>query len=247
MNKPSNRPRVGERSGEDGRNTPRAYNAGRARVTGRRWFMRQCSNNEAKPTRTESNSRLSSPAKEAAKPAKIERLKAVWPEVWKLMRPRRALLTLGFVLMVINKIAGFVLPYSSKYLMDNVVNKNQTALLRPLVLSVLLATLVQGVTSFSLTQLLSKAAQRLIADLRPRTGAHLPPARSVLRRQQSRRSGVPHHERCGRRSQSSGNGPGGLRWGSGRGQHRAGLADSHQCTAHADCGRLSRMLRVRLE
>ena len=89
------------------------------------------------------------------------------------MRPRRGLLALGFVLMVINKLAGFVLPYSSKFLIDNVVGKHQTGLLRPLVLSVLLATLVQGVTSFSLTQLLSKAAQRLIADLREQVQAHI--------------------------------------------------------------------------
>jgi subfamily B ATP-binding cassette protein MsbA len=89
------------------------------------------------------------------------------------MRPRRALLALGFVLMVINKVAGFVLPYSSKFLIDNVVGKHQTGLLRPLVLSVLFATLVQGVTSFSLTQLLSKAAQRLIADLREQVQAHI--------------------------------------------------------------------------
>ena len=89
------------------------------------------------------------------------------------MRPRRGLLALGFVLMVINKIAGFVLPYSSKFLIDNVVGKHQTGLLRPLVLGVLLATLVQGVTSFSLTQLLSKAAQRLIADLRQQVQAHI--------------------------------------------------------------------------
>jgi subfamily B ATP-binding cassette protein MsbA len=116
---------------------------------------------------------LSSPAKEAPKPPKIQRLKAVWPEVWKLMRPRRGLLALGFVLMVINKVAGFVLPYSSKYLIDNVVTKHQTGLLRPLVFSVLLATLIQGVTSFSLTQLLSKAAQRLIADLREQVQAHI--------------------------------------------------------------------------
>src|SRR5439155_24967358 len=96
----------------------------------------------------------------------MQRLKAVWPEVWKLMRPRRGLLALGFALMVINKVAGFVLPYSSKFLNHNGVGKHQTGLLRPLVLSVLLATLVQGVTSFFLTQLLSKAAQSLIADLR---------------------------------------------------------------------------------
>ena len=75
--------------------------------------------------------------------------------------------------MVINKVAGFVLPYSSKFLIDNVVSKHQIGLLRPLVLSVLLATLVQGVTSFSLTQLLSKAAQRLIAELRQQVQAHI--------------------------------------------------------------------------
>ena len=89
------------------------------------------------------------------------------------MRPRRGLLALGFVLMVINKLAGFVLPYSSKFLIDNVVSKHQGGLLRPLVLAVLLATLIQGVTSFSLTQLLSKAAQRLIADLRQQVQAHV--------------------------------------------------------------------------
>jgi len=79
----------------------------------------------------------------------------------------------GFVLMVINKLAGFVLPYSSKFLIDNVVVKGQTAMLRPLVFAVLIATLIQGISSFSLTQLLSKAAQRLIADLREQVQAHI--------------------------------------------------------------------------
>ncbi len=116
---------------------------------------------------------MSTPAKDFDKLPKMQRLKAVWPEVWKLLRPRRGLLALGFVLMVVNKVAGFVLPYSSKFLIDNVVTKGQTGLLRPLVFSVLLATLVQGVTSFSLTQLLSKAAQRLIADLRQQVQAHI--------------------------------------------------------------------------
>src|SRR5438270_2146217 len=101
----------------------------------------------------------------------MERLKAAWPEVWRLMRPRRALL--GLVLMACNKLAGFVLPYSSKFLIDNVVGKHQTGVLRPLVLAVLGATLIQGITSFSLTQLLSKAAQRLIADLRQQVQVHV--------------------------------------------------------------------------
>ncbi|HUD65324.1 MAG TPA: ABC transporter ATP-binding protein [Candidatus Sulfotelmatobacter sp.] len=95
------------------------------------------------------------------------------PEVWKLMRPRRGLLALGFALMVINRLAGFVLPYSSKFLIDDVVGKHHTELLRPLVFSVLAATLIQGVTSFSLTQLLSKAAQRLIAELRQEVQKHI--------------------------------------------------------------------------
>jgi ABC-type multidrug transport system fused ATPase/permease subunit len=116
---------------------------------------------------------LSSPSQEAAKLAKLQRLKAVWPEVWKLMRPRRAVLLLGFVLMVINRLAGFVLPYSSKFLIDDVVGKHHIGLLRLLVFAVLAATLLQGVTSFSLTQLLSKAAQRLIAELREEVQKHI--------------------------------------------------------------------------
>jgi ABC-type multidrug transport system fused ATPase/permease subunit len=115
---------------------------------------------------------LSPDLKQPAKP-KVTRLKAVLPEVWKLMRPRRGVLLLGFMLMVINRLAAFVLPYSSKFLIDDVVAKHHTGLLRPLVTAVLAATLVQGVTSFSLTQLLSKAAQRLIAELREEVQRHI--------------------------------------------------------------------------
>lgn len=107
------------------------------------------------------------------KPPKIQRLKAILPEVWKLMRPRRALLGFGFLLMVINKLAGFVLPYSMKSLIDDVMDHHRMERLVPIVTFVLLATLVQGVTSFSLTQLLSKAAQRLIADLRQQVQIHI--------------------------------------------------------------------------
>lgn len=130
------------------------------------------SNNETDNYFRESNYELSADSK-ASKPAKVQRLKAVLPEVWKLMGPRRGLLLLGFVLMVINRLCGFVLPYSSKFLIDDVVGKHHTALLRPLVAAVLIATLIQGVTSFSLTQLLSKAAQRLIADLRQQVQKHI--------------------------------------------------------------------------
>ena len=101
------------------------------------------------------------------------KLRAVLPLVGELIRPRKGLLAFGFLLMVINRIAGLVLPYSTRFLIDNVVGKKQVQLLKPLVLSVLVATLIQGITSFSLTQLLSKAAQRLIAELRQKVQAHV--------------------------------------------------------------------------
>ncbi len=100
-------------------------------------------------------------------------LRAVLPLVWELVRPRRGLLALGFLLMAINRVASLVLPYSTRFLIDNVITKHQVALLKPIVCGVLAATLVQGVTSFSLTQLLSKAAQRLITELRQKVQAHV--------------------------------------------------------------------------
>src|SRR5258708_4764767 len=75
--------------------------------------------------------------------------------------------------MAINRVAALVLPYSTRFLIDSVIIKRHTQLLKPLVLGVLLATLIQGITSFSLTQLLSKAAQRLITELRQKVQAHV--------------------------------------------------------------------------
>src|SRR6476620_9588425 len=101
------------------------------------------------------------------------KLSAVMPLVWELVRPRRGLLSLGFVLMAINRVASLVLPYSTRFLIDNVIAKHQVSLLKPIVFGVLAATLLQGMTSFSLTQLLSKAAQRLITELRQKVQAHV--------------------------------------------------------------------------
>lgn len=100
-------------------------------------------------------------------------MRAILPDVWELVRPRRGLLAVGFMLMAINRISGLVLPYSTKFLIDTVITKHQINQLKPLVLLVLLATVIQGITSFSLTQLLSKAAQRLIAELRQKVQAHI--------------------------------------------------------------------------
>ncbi len=90
-----------------------------------------------------------------------------------MARPRLKVLVFGFVLMVIGRICGLVLPTSSKYLIDNVINKHQTQFLMPLVLAVLGATIIQGITGFANTQLVSKAGQRLIAELRAKVQAHI--------------------------------------------------------------------------
>ena len=95
------------------------------------------------------------------------------PDIWALIKPRRGLLALGFVLMAVNRLCGLVLPASTKYFVDLVAIGHKTYLLTPIVLGVLGATLVQGLTSFTLTQLLSKSAQKMITELRRQVQAHI--------------------------------------------------------------------------
>ena len=79
--------------------------------------------------------------------------------------------------MLVSRLAGLVLPASSKYLIDDVVGKNRTDLLPMIALAAGTATLVQAVTSFALSQILGVAAQRAITDMRKRVQAqimHLP-------------------------------------------------------------------------
>ncbi len=107
------------------------------------------------------------------KPGKKTEIFKALPEILELIKPRRALLSLGLGLMVINRVSGLVLPASTKYLVDDVIGKKHFHLLYPLVGVVLVATIIQGLTSFALTQTLSKAAQKLIAELRRRVQEHI--------------------------------------------------------------------------
>jgi ABC-type multidrug transport system fused ATPase/permease subunit len=95
------------------------------------------------------------------------------PHVWELIKPRRWVLAGGFALMLVNRVSGFVGPISLKPLFDNVIAKHQAYLLPRLVLAVLGATILQGITSYSLTQLLSKSSQRMITELRIAVQAHI--------------------------------------------------------------------------
>jgi subfamily B ATP-binding cassette protein MsbA len=105
--------------------------------------------------------------------AKAPSFRKMLPDVWALIKPRRAILAGGLALMAVNRVSGLVLPASSKYLLDDVILKRQVHLLLPLVLAVLAATVVQGLTSYSLTQLLSKSSQRMITELRVKVQAHI--------------------------------------------------------------------------
>src|SRR6202047_672329 len=107
---------------------------------------------------------------------KKQKRKNAWknlPDVWALIKPRRALLALGCLLRAVNRVAGLVLPASTKYFVDNVISKRQIQLLTPIVLAVLAATILQGLTSFTLTQVLSKSAQKMITELRRQVQAHI--------------------------------------------------------------------------
>ncbi len=97
----------------------------------------------------------------------------IYRDLRDLVWPRRNLFFVGLVLVFINRAAGLVLPGSTKYLIDDVVQKHRQELLIPIVAAVGVAVLIQAVTSYSLIQLLSTSAQRLIADMRIRVQEHI--------------------------------------------------------------------------
>ncbi len=91
----------------------------------------------------------------------------------RIIWPRRKLVFLGLALILVNRAAGLVLPGASKFLIDDVIAKGDTGLLRWLLLGVGAAVLVQSITSFALTRLLSVEAQHLIAQLRAQVQRHV--------------------------------------------------------------------------
>jgi ABC-type multidrug transport system fused ATPase/permease subunit len=123
--------------------------------------------------RTSNRNDREKPSAPAEKKPASERLRDLWPDIWALVKPRRGLLFLGFILICIGNACGFVLPVSSRYLFDNVIKKREVWLLLPLTLGVLAATAINGVTSFTLTQLLSIEGQKLIAQLRRKVQEHI--------------------------------------------------------------------------
>jgi ATP-binding cassette, subfamily B, putative efflux pump len=98
---------------------------------------------------------------------------AAWREARELIWAHRRRLALGLALMLVSRLAGLVLPATSKWLIDEVVGKGRVELLMPIALAAGAATIVQAITSFVLSQTLGVAAQRAITDMRKRVQAQV--------------------------------------------------------------------------
>jgi subfamily B ATP-binding cassette protein MsbA len=124
--------------------------------------------------RAERSSAGRSRAGQADLPKRKPDLKKLWPQIKLLVAPRKGLLVAGLCLMAINRVAGLVLPYTSKPLLDKVLSPTGDARLLPRIIALVFsAMIIQAITSFSLTQLLSKAGQRLIAEMRRQVQRHV--------------------------------------------------------------------------
>jgi len=119
--------------------------------------------------------------------AKVNNRRA-WREASALLHQHRKALAVGMALMVVSRISGFVLPASTKFLIDHVLGRHEARLLLPLSLAVGLATLLQAVTSYANSQVVSVAAQRAIMNMRQRVQDHI--LRLPIRYFDSTKSGI---------------------------------------------------------
>lgn len=96
-----------------------------------------------------------------------------WAEARELIRQHRRSLSIGLALMLVNRLAGLVLPASSKYFIDDVVGRHRAPLLVPLAVAAAGAVIIQAITTYALSQIVSIAAQRAISDMRKNVQSHV--------------------------------------------------------------------------
>ena len=106
-------------------------------------------------------------------PKRKVNLSSAWAEARELVWAHRGRLALGLLLMLVNRLAGLVLPTTSKFLIDDVIGRGRADLLMPLAFAAAGATLVDAATSFTLSQVLGVAAQRAIANMRMSMQQHI--------------------------------------------------------------------------
>ncbi len=122
------------------------------------------------------SSRQTKPRTEASDPGKKKtalKPRTVLDDAIELVRARKGRLLLGLLLMAINRLAGLILPGTTKYLLDDVIAKGNRQLLVQLVFVAGAATILQAVTSFAISQVLGKAAQRSITEMRRQVQRHV--------------------------------------------------------------------------
>jgi ABC-type multidrug transport system fused ATPase/permease subunit len=112
------------------------------------------------------------PSDEPKKKKKV-RWSTAWEEARALIWARRGRLALGLAFMLVNRVAGLVLPLLSKYFIDHVIQQRRMDLLTPIAAVVAVATIIQAITSFGLSQILGVAAQKAITDMRRRVQEHV--------------------------------------------------------------------------
>ncbi|HEY0461287.1 MAG TPA: ABC transporter ATP-binding protein [Pyrinomonadaceae bacterium] len=93
---------------------------------------------------------------------------SAWKEAREIVWKARWRLAVGSLLLLVSRLAGMVLPASTKYIGDEVFTGRNYALLKWIALAIGVSTLVQALTSFALSQILGVAAQRAITEMRKR-------------------------------------------------------------------------------
>ena len=116
------------------------------------------------------SNRMSKPVSKPSKRPTAASLRSAFRDIiW----PRRKLVFLGLLLILVNRSAGMVLPASTRYLIDDVLGGERSDLLMPILAGLLGAITIQAASSFTLTRLLSVEAQNLIAELRAQVQQHV--------------------------------------------------------------------------
>ncbi len=96
-----------------------------------------------------------------------------WAEARELIWQHRRSLSIGLGLMLVNRLSGLVLPASSKYLIDDVIGKHRADLLIPLAAAAAAAVVIQAITTYALSQIVSIAAQLAITNMRKDVQSHV--------------------------------------------------------------------------
>ena len=87
--------------------------------------------------------------------------------------PRRNILAVGLLLIIVSRVSSLVIPWTSKYFLDDVIGKHDIALLKLIIGAIIASIVIQAITSYLLTKILSVEAQRLISILRAQVQQHL--------------------------------------------------------------------------